>query len=88
MIEVPRSSSRSRARVNAQLGVVTRRPRTQDDALRNLARQEHARRRGEQIELALVAPHDDRGIRPGGGCATNGMLHRSPVFLRSRQPPV
>jgi len=41
-------------------------PRTQDDALRSLAEQEHARQRGEQIELALVAPHDDRVVLGGG----------------------
>src|SRR3954469_5992051 len=41
-------------------------PRTQDDALRSLAEQEHVRQRGEQIELALVAPHDDRVVLGGG----------------------
>jgi len=41
-------------------------PRTEGEALGYLAAHEQARRRGEQIELALVDPHDE-GVVLGGG---------------------
>ena len=41
-------------------------PRTEADALAYLAAHEQARRRGEQIELALVEPHDENVVLGGG----------------------
>jgi ribosomal-protein-alanine N-acetyltransferase len=41
-------------------------PRTEAEALAYLAGLEHARLRGEQIELALVEPHDDNVVLGGG----------------------
>jgi RimJ/RimL family protein N-acetyltransferase len=41
-------------------------PRTEADARAYLAAHEQARRRGEQIELALVEPHDERVVLGGG----------------------
>ena len=45
-------------------------PRTEADALAYLAGHEQARRRGEQIELALVEPHDE-SVLLGGGSLNN-----------------
>ena len=45
-------------------------PRTEADARAYLAAHEQARRRGEQIELALVEPHDE-GVVLGGGSLNN-----------------
>src|SRR4051794_27810742 len=56
-------------------------PRTEPDALAYLSAHEQARQRGEQIELALVEPHDDDALLGGGslnevnpqqGCAAIG----------------
>ena len=41
-------------------------PRTEADAHAYLAAHERARQRGEQIELALVEPHDDDAVLGGG----------------------
>ena len=41
-------------------------PRTESEALAYLAAHEQARRRGEQIELALVEPHDESVVLGGG----------------------
>jgi hypothetical protein len=41
-------------------------PQTEAAARAHLDSQEHARRRGEQIELALVEPHDDNVVLGGG----------------------
>jgi RimJ/RimL family protein N-acetyltransferase len=41
-------------------------PRTEADARRNIAEMEAARRRGEQLQLALVEPHDDDVLLGGG----------------------
>jgi RimJ/RimL family protein N-acetyltransferase len=41
-------------------------PRTEAEALTYLAGHEQARRRGEQIELALVEPHDEAAVLGGG----------------------
>ena len=41
-------------------------PRTEADARAYLAAHEQARRRGEQIELALVEPHDESVVLGGG----------------------
>jgi [ribosomal protein S5]-alanine N-acetyltransferase len=46
-------------------------PRTAADALAYLAAHEAARNRGEQIEFALVEPHDDDAVLGGG--ALNGV---------------
>jgi [ribosomal protein S5]-alanine N-acetyltransferase len=45
-------------------------PRDEDEALAYLAAHEQARERDEQIELALVEPHDD-GALLGGGSLNN-----------------
>jgi hypothetical protein len=45
-------------------------PQTEADALAYLAGHERARRRGEQIELALVEPHDEN-VLLGGGSLNN-----------------
>jgi RimJ/RimL family protein N-acetyltransferase len=45
-------------------------PRDEAEALAYLAAHEHARERDEQIELALVEPHDD-GVLLGGGSLNN-----------------
>ena len=41
-------------------------PRTEAEAVGYLAAHEQARRRGEQIELALVEPHDESALLGGG----------------------
>jgi RimJ/RimL family protein N-acetyltransferase len=41
-------------------------PRTEADARAYLAAHEQARHRGEQIEFALVEPHDDNVVLGGG----------------------
>jgi RimJ/RimL family protein N-acetyltransferase len=41
-------------------------PRTEAEALAYLAAHEQARQRGEQVELALVEPHDDEALLGGG----------------------
>jgi RimJ/RimL family protein N-acetyltransferase len=45
-------------------------PRSEAEARAYLAEHEQARRRGEQIELALVEPHDE-GVLLGGGSLNN-----------------
>jgi RimJ/RimL family protein N-acetyltransferase len=45
-------------------------PHTKADARRHLVEQEQARQRGEQIEFALVDPHD-HGVLLGGGSLNN-----------------
>jgi RimJ/RimL family protein N-acetyltransferase len=41
-------------------------PRDEHEALAYLAAHERARQRGEQVELALVEPHDDSALLGGG----------------------
>jgi RimJ/RimL family protein N-acetyltransferase len=50
-------------------------PRTEADARAYLAEHEHARQRGEQLELALVEPHDDDVVL-GGGSLNNVNLEQ------------
>ncbi len=46
------------------------------DALRSFADQEHARRRGEEVSLALVAPGDEEALWGGGSLFAIDLGHR------------